>query len=183
MTAQKPSPDLRSAVQATLPMPISTTPWPGASPTDPSGPYELRLAFREEQEFGTRHNVFVKPLRACVSADDGDAVGVVEKSHQPGNVPVTAAEGWVHEHHPGPGLTETIVSLDVDLPRWHPMPGTRRARIQIKDQAERLEDLWRRVPVGGRSDGGLMLSHASPRGGGERALHPSDHGAHETDPG
>src|SRR5262249_53063776 len=37
MTAQKPSPDLRSAVQETSPMPISTTPWPGAVPIVPSG--------------------------------------------------------------------------------------------------------------------------------------------------
>src|SRR3990172_10154944 len=38
-----PSPQVRSAAPATLPMPISTTPWPGARPMLPSGRMNLVL--------------------------------------------------------------------------------------------------------------------------------------------
>src|SRR6516165_7864745 len=104
----------------------------------------------------------MKPSARGIGADDSDTVGVVEKLHQPWHVPVPASERRVHEHQSMPWLPETIVLDGVDFSRGHPVTGTRRARIQIKDQAERLEVFRRRVPIGGRADAGLMLGHNPP---------------------
>src|SRR5262249_6553394 len=67
-------------------------------------PDEFRLALGKTQKLGTRHDVFVPPATRGVGADDGDAVGVVEKLDQPRHMTVTTPERRVHEHKAVPGL-------------------------------------------------------------------------------
>src|SRR5262249_24749752 len=89
-------------------------------------PDELRLPFGEEQELGPRHDVLVKPPRARVSPDDGEAVGMVEEFHQPRHVAVAAAEWRIAKSQSLPRLVQAVVFDGVDLLRRHPVMNSRR---------------------------------------------------------
>jgi hypothetical protein len=113
----KPRPLLRSASFATSPTPSSTTPWPGDRPTEPSG---RGLSLGEEHGFGV-NRVAVKPSRRRIGADDRNAVTVIKKPAQPGDVAIPPTEWWIHEHQAGPRLSKTVIAVGEDPTGRHPV--------------------------------------------------------------
>ena len=126
VTAQKPSPDLRTAVQGDVAHADEDHAVPRRLADGAVRPDELRLPFGEEQELGPRHDVLVKPPRARVSPDDGDAVGMAEEFHQPRHVAVAAAEWRIAKSQSVPRLVQAVVFDGVDLLRRHPVMNSRR---------------------------------------------------------
>src|SRR6516162_6518787 len=111
------------------------------------GTNELGLAVGEAEQFGAWNDVLMEPSRRGVSADDADAVGVIEELDEPRNMAVATAERWVQEHQAVPRLHEAVVRYGVDLLRRHPVIGPGRGRIQVELEAERLEIFLRRIPI------------------------------------
>jgi hypothetical protein len=58
-------------------------------------PDELGLSLGEEHGLGL-NRVAVKPGRRCIGAHDCDAVTVIKKPAQPGDMAVPATEWWIH---------------------------------------------------------------------------------------
>src|SRR6516162_1969006 len=127
------------------------------------GTNELGLAVGEAEQFGAWNDVLMEPSRRGVSADDADAVGVIEELDEPRNMAVATAERWVQEHQAVPRLHEAVVRYGVDLLRRHPVIGPGRGRIQVELEAERLEIFLRRIPIGCGADRRLMHLHAHRR--------------------
>jgi hypothetical protein len=83
-------------------------------------PDALGLSLGEEHGFGV-NRVAVKPSRRRLGADDRNAVTVIKKPAQPGDVAIPPTEWWIHEHQAGPRLSKTAIAVGEDPTGRHPV--------------------------------------------------------------
>src|SRR5262245_28885375 len=104
----------------------------------------------------------MKPRRACVGANDRDAVGMAEKFFQPRHMSIAPTKRMVQDHQPRgkPELLQAVLFDGEALLCRHPtLVETGRSNVHVEDEAELLEVLLWRAPVRDRADARLVLSH------------------------